>query len=267
MTVLTHPLSTRTASSDEAIPFTRLVAVELRKAINTRTTRWLLWATVLLSLLVAGVQLAVSLGNRAVVAPIDTVELLILFPLGVLVPVLGILLVTSEWGHRTALTTFTLESRRWRVMAAKLVTAIVVPVVAFVAAVGLALAGAAVHSATGGAVIWSMPVDEVAALLGYHVIGVLLGFGFGVLTRNGPAALVSVFVAVSIIPAALSLVAGVWSWAEPINRWLNFSDVTAALRIGSAAEVQWSALAATIGVWIVAPILVGFRRIETTEIK
>ena len=43
--------------------------------------------------------------------------------MGILLPVLGILLVTSEWSQRTAMVTFTLEPSRSRVIAAKFVVA------------------------------------------------------------------------------------------------------------------------------------------------
>ena len=40
---------------------------------------------------------------------------------GLLLPVLGIMLVTGEWGQRTGMVTFTLEPSRSRVVLAKLV--------------------------------------------------------------------------------------------------------------------------------------------------
>ena len=58
-----------------------------------------------------------------------------------LLPILAIMLVTSEWSQRTALVTFTLEPRRSRVVLAKLVVAqlftVLTLVVAFVVGVGL----------------------------------------------------------------------------------------------------------------------------------
>ncbi len=43
---------------------------------------------------------------------------------------LGILTVTGEWSHRTALTTFTLEPRRSRVLLAKCLPPLLVTVAA-----------------------------------------------------------------------------------------------------------------------------------------
>ena len=53
---------------------------------------------------------------------------------------LGILAVTSEWGQRTALVTFTLEPHRGRIVIAKLVATVVLGAVAVVVALGLAAA-------------------------------------------------------------------------------------------------------------------------------
>ena len=65
-------------------------------------------------------------------------------PMAILLPVVGILAVTSEWSQRTALVTFTLEARRLRVVWAKVLATLLVGV----AAVALSLAlGTAAHAA------------------------------------------------------------------------------------------------------------------------
>ena len=51
-------------------------------------------------------------------------------PDGILLPVLGVMSVTSEWSQRTAMVTFALEPSRGRVIAAKYVSALVIAVVA-----------------------------------------------------------------------------------------------------------------------------------------
>jgi ABC-2 type transport system permease protein len=56
-------------------------------------------------------------------------------PVGVLLPVLGVLLVTSEWSQRTAMTTFALVPRRFRVLTAKPLAAAVLAVLGVVASV------------------------------------------------------------------------------------------------------------------------------------
>src|SRR5207344_2799662 len=46
------------------------------------------------------------------------------FVSSVLLPVLGIMLVTSEWSQRTAMTTFALEPRRMRIVLAKMLAGV-----------------------------------------------------------------------------------------------------------------------------------------------
>ena len=106
---------------DARVPTTRLVQVEMRKMLDTRAGFWLL--VVIAVLTVAMIVLFATfapdqdrnfdsfLGGAAT-------------PQGFLLPVLGVLLVTSEWGQRAALTTFTLVPHRSRVVVAKVLAAL-----------------------------------------------------------------------------------------------------------------------------------------------
>ena len=53
-------------------------------------------------------------------------------PRAILLPIVGILLVSSEWSQRTNLITFTLVPQRMRVMNAKLVAGVLVGVVVLI---------------------------------------------------------------------------------------------------------------------------------------
>ena len=53
-------------------------------------------------------------------------------PMNILLPVLGIMSVTSEWSQRTAMVTFTLEPSRSRFLAAKFVGTLIVALAAVV---------------------------------------------------------------------------------------------------------------------------------------
>ena len=53
-------------------------------------------------------------------------------PSAVLLPVLGILLVTSEWSQRTGLITFALVPKRSRVLGAKLIASLLLAVVEYI---------------------------------------------------------------------------------------------------------------------------------------
>src|SRR6266545_7142709 len=86
-------------------PFARLAAVELRKMYDTRAGLWLLISTGLLTAAVMVIQLLVivtqdlTVGYHGFLIAMNT-------PMGIMLPVLGVMSVTSEWGQRTAMVTF-----------------------------------------------------------------------------------------------------------------------------------------------------------------
>src|SRR5689334_14659169 len=135
MSVGTAP-DTLDVSHTPMVPFGRLVRVELRKMADTRAGRWLLISIAALTVLVLIIQMAVVLGQDLHPRFLDFLQGMNT-PMGILLPVLGVLSVTSEWSQRTAMVTFTLEPSRVRVVAAKVVSLLVISVLAL--AVGLLL--------------------------------------------------------------------------------------------------------------------------------
>src|SRR4029079_4926859 len=81
---------------------TRLTAVELRKATDTRAGFWLQLTTAGFTLAAVVILLVIS-ARHPTLADVLSVAVQ---PAGVLLPIVGILLVTSEWSQRTALITF-----------------------------------------------------------------------------------------------------------------------------------------------------------------
>jgi ABC-2 type transport system permease protein len=98
----------------------RLTAVELRKMTDTRAGFWLQLAVVALTVVVIAVD--VLFGNTEDQRLREVLSLAVA-PASILLPIVGILLVTSEWSQRTAMITFALVPRRPRVLAAKLLRA------------------------------------------------------------------------------------------------------------------------------------------------
>ncbi len=93
------------------VPFTRLVHVELRKMLDTRAGRWLLIG-------IAGViavALTITFFDNGGQHPYGLYLQATTVPMALILPVVGILAVTSEWCQRTGLVTFGLEPRRARV--------------------------------------------------------------------------------------------------------------------------------------------------------
>ena len=103
-------------------------------------------------------------------------------PMGILLPVLGVLSVTSEWSQRTAMVTFTLEPSRVRVVAAKFVGILVISVLALVIGLILgSLANVVYGALSGDTVVWGSPAKYAAFYLLLYVFGMATGFAFGAL--------------------------------------------------------------------------------------
>lgn len=131
--------------------------------------------------------------------------------------VLGILIVTGEYRHRTATSTYLAEPRRGKVTAAKLVASLVGGASAGVAAgvAGLALGAALVASGYGygGAMLTEFRhvfpgVAAAAVLFG------LYGSALGALLRNQVVALV---VGLGVTAVVEPIIVGVW---PSIGQWL-----------------------------------------------
>src|SRR3954468_5193365 len=101
-------------SSTPGIPFSRLLRVELRKSADTRAGRWLIGVTVGLALAAEVIFLIVAATHDDVEARYGDFVAVSAFVSSVLLPVLGIMLVTSEWSQRTGVTDLTPPPRRGR---------------------------------------------------------------------------------------------------------------------------------------------------------
>src|SRR4051794_2225819 len=145
MSTATVPTPMRmNAAGVDARPGTgRLVAVELRKMVNTRAGFWLQTAMVAITIAVVIVRSIVGDAADHTFASVLQVGL---WPGAVLLPVIGILLVTSEWSQRTGMLTFALVPVRSRVIGAKLLASIVLALAMLVAAVAIVAAAVLIAS-------------------------------------------------------------------------------------------------------------------------
>src|SRR5690349_6522397 len=122
-------------------PMARLTYVELRKMTDTRAGIWLLF--VIAAATFAAAILRIALGNESEHTLQEAFSVAQL-PSSVLLPVLAILCVTSEWSQRTALTTFALVTKRPRVVLAKVLAAVVIAALGTLVALLFALVGTAI---------------------------------------------------------------------------------------------------------------------------
>ena len=233
-----------------AVPFTRLVHVELRKMLDTRAGRWLLIG-------IGGVialALTIMFFDNGGEHPFGDYLQATTMPMALILPVVGILAVTSEWSQRTGLVTFGLEPRRTRVAWAKTAAGLLIGVAAF--ATSLVLAGIAHQAAitfrgiTGD---WTMDGLMLLGAGGYVLLGMAQGLAFGMLLKNTPAAIVLFY----ILPTAWSILGEMVSWLRDTATWLDMNQTMQPLFTGSLTGEQWAHLATSVAVWVVVPLAFG----------
>lgn len=241
-----------------------LSAVELRKAVNTRAGRWLL---IVVGILALG---GTAIGMFAISSDTRTYDTFIQINLQLtsfVLPVVGILLMTSEWSQRSALTTFALVPRRSRVLVAKLVAALVIAVVGWAAAFLLACLGTALSSRPAGMAseeVWGLTVGDVLISLIWVVLSMALGIAFGLAFLNTAAAIVLVFV----LPLAWTILSGLITvLREHVQPWLDTNISWNNLLNNDLSGQHWAQVAVATAVWVLLPGAIGARRMLTREVS
>lgn len=258
----TRPGDVLDVSTTDAVPFGRLVSVELRKALDTRAGRWFTISIVALCLVVMTIY---ALAAPPEAQGYSTALGVAGGTLGYFLPVLLILMVTSEWSQRTGLTTFTLEPHRGRVVGAKLCAGLVLGAALIV----LAAVVAAVGNLIGGG-DWSVDTGVlVNGFLVANLIGIALGFAIGMLLMNTPAAIVTYFIYTLALPGAVGVLAAFQDWAADLAPWVEFNTAQQSLFTGDAVPTgeELAQLLITGTIWLVVPFVVGLLRLLRAEPK
>ena len=261
--VLTGGTAGPKIDSTPAVPFTRLVRVELRKTLDTRAGRWLLVA--IAGLTVAAMVLFLAFAPKSELTYSNFIGITAT-PQGFLLPVLGILAVTSEWSQRTGLVTFTLEPRRSRVLGAKVAAVLLLGIVF----VGLLMASAAVGNLLGeslrdGSGTWGFGVDDVGKVLLLQLMGLLGGLAFGAILLNSAAAIVLSFV----LPLAVGIVFGIVPGLRDSAPWIDIGTAQGPLFAfdDTVSTKEWLQLLVTSVWWIWLPLAAGVTRVLRSEVK
>src|SRR5262249_31931712 len=161
----------------------------------------------------------------------DTVQ-----PVGVLLPVVGILLVASEWSQRTALVTFALVPKRMNVLVAKSLAGVVIGIVATTLCLVIALLASA---AFGGELRLSLGATGQVYL--YTVTAMLMGVGFGAMLQTSAPAIVLSFAA----PLALGAIASIHSLTNPLG-WIDQTRSLAPLTDHLLSADEWARATTTL---------------------
>lgn len=259
-------------SQTARVPFTRLVRAESRKLVDTRSGFWLLISTAILLLIATAIViLVVALNDTAVISYENATIDILLLPLSLLLPVFAIQAVTSEWSQRTALTTFTLEAHRLRLLLAKLVAVGVVAIGALVTAFLLGIVLTAVAAGVGGySADWNIGAESIASGFITQLLYFLMAFGIGMLLLSTPAAVALFYVVALLLPLMVyGTLMAFFEWARDLIPWidLQFAAIPLYEPWGNLEGLDIARLVVATMIWVVIPCVLGARRVLTTEPK
>lgn len=258
-TTITRPVRTAdrpSPATHPAIPFGRLLRVEWGKATDTRAARWLL---AMVAASTAGLMLVPMLSPSSIDQTYASYLGYAALGVTILLPVVSILTLTSEWGQRTLLATFTQEPRRTRVINAKVAVSLLLAGGGAVFGLLVTVAGLGVAAASGRELDANLTAAVLVGYLLFVLLNVLNGVALGALLHNSSVAIVLYFA----LPAAFALLGYA---VQPVADWIDTSTTFNWLLLG-----EWSGHAPQILVsvilWVAAPLVAGLVRTVRREIK
>jgi ABC-2 type transport system permease protein len=242
MTAVLEPVMTTATArplADRRPPYARLVGLEIRKSLSTRS--------------------GIALSGAAAVAPAGAVALMLalndapptaatmLALLGTLVGMLliavGVLATAGEWTHGTVQTTFLTVPRRGRVLAAKYAGMAVLGGAISAVVVGTTYAVAAV----GTDFSWDGAGIAAIATIGAGAALTVVGAGIGAAIGNAPAALTGTYLVLLVGMTVLSSAKPEWGKkVDPLSAMFDLVE-------GDAASRPIAVLAG----WLVATAVAG----------
>lgn len=247
-------------------PFSRLVRVELRKSYDTRAGFWLIASIALIVLAAEAIVLAVVASQGEAIdfgGFVGTAAFLTSF----LLPVLGIMVVTTEWSQRTAMVTFVLEPRRPHVIAAKALVGVVLTLVTVVVSIAIGAVCNALNGLIQGSADWAFGWGDFAAFTLTQVLAMFGGFALAALLLNTPAAIVVFVVYKWVLPTLFFAGASLMAWFADLAPWLDFQSAQGAIWDWSTSGEDWAQLVVSGLLWLGVPLVLGVRRVLRAEVK
>jgi ABC-2 type transport system permease protein len=268
-------MSTTTATLDRVhtgrrtdtaqIPLTRTVRVELRKMFDTRSGFWLIASIVITGLIATIATIAFAPDQSLTYYNFAKA---VGFPITVILPMVALLSITSEWSQRSGLTTFTYVPSRRRVVLAKTLSSVTVAIASMLFAFAVGAVGNVVGSTIAGtSTVWDLSVVHATTIVLGNLVSLSIGTMLGMLLRSSAGGLVTYFVVVLLVPNLSSLLAGSQDWFKHLQPWVDLGFAQTFLFDGMHTGAQWAHVGTTVLLWIVLPGLVGLRRVMRTEVK
>jgi ABC-2 type transport system permease protein len=233
---------------------------------NTRSGFWMLISIGVLSIAATGAVIIFAPDSAVTYQNIANA---VGFPMSVILPMIAILAVTSEWSQRSGLTTFTLAPSRGRVIGAKAIATLLVGLGSMAVAFAVGALGNVAGSALAGVdTVWDISLSMAPQIVLGDLVGMAIGFTLGVVLRNSAAAIVGYFVASFVMPGVLVLLAQVRSWFEDLQPWIDWNKTQVVLFDGATnTGKEWAMLGSTTMIWIVTPLLIGLLSLRRSEVN
>jgi ABC-2 type transport system permease protein len=244
-----------------------LVRAELRKLFTTRLWLWMLLTAIALTALFASLGIAFADDPDNTSPPLDTPEgqrniLGSASTAALIIGILGVIAMTSEYRHQTVTPTFLATPRRGRVVAAKMITYALVGVLYSAACTAVALAVALPWLAAKDidVSLGSNGIPQTLLGVGAEVaIYAVLGVGLGALLKNQIAAVVGLLVYSLIVGPILSAIGAIRDYTKYLPDQAGTALIQATPSedaelltqwLGGLVLVGWAVLFATIGYFL-----------------
>ena len=266
MTAMTvDQVTTGRRTEFKQIPLSRIFRVELRKMFDTRSGFWLI-ASIAITGLIATVA-TVAFAPDQYLTYYNFAKA-VGYPITVILPMVSLLAITSEWSQRSGLTTFTYVPSRRRLVGAKMLSSVVVAVASMVFAFAVGAVGNVVGSSIAGTpTVWDLSVGQALTIVLGNLVSLSIGAMLGMLLRSSAGGLVMYFVIVLLLPNLSGLLAQSQSWYADLQPWVDLTYAQSFLFEGMDTAAQWAHVATTVGLWIVLPGIFGLRRVMRSEVK
>jgi ABC-2 type transport system permease protein len=272
--VAADPTPTIDISSTPRVPFGRLVSVELRKMWDTRAGFWLLGVTGGLLVLALGITLLVVALNDGARPSATEFSQIMTIPVSLLVPVLAITSITSEWSQRTGLVSFTLEPHRMRVVWAKFVTVLILAVATIVLAIVFGAIGTLLSAAiTGDDPVWNIEAGTFVWTIINQLAYFTMAFGFGLVFLSTPASIAIYYIVAMLLPVMVyGTLYAVFDWAKDVIPWIDLGFAMGPYMGQGQGGTETSSttlmqVIVTFVIWVVLPFVLGLRRVTRAELK
>lgn len=251
------PALSNARPADERIGFRRLVGVELRKCVNSRGAFWFAMAiaaatfAMLLSTVFGGGE-----ADQTVTKYFENGSIL----LGTLLPIVALLLVSTEWTQRSAMTTLAQQPRRRQLLLSKLAASMVVALIAIALCIAASFAvGLFAANDTAGAMALDRHIAGQSMLM--IVFSVVMGFGFGAaFLRSAPA-----IVGYLLFPSTVLLIGTIEATKSAIA-WIDLGAASEPVTEKAMTTTEWKYFLVSSFVWMVVPLAVGWWRVLRDEV-